>query len=203
MKIAIIGTGNVGGTLGKLWSKRSHDVFYGMRDTSKPPPEPGAKRGTLPQAADFGEVLVLATPWPATPDAIAHLGNVSGKIVIDCTNPMKPDLSGLSVGLTDSAGETVARLAKNARVVKCFNTLGAEQLATPRFGDQPASMFLCGDDTEAKAVVTKLGAELGLDMIDAGGIQQSRLLEPMAMLWVTLALHEGLGTNIAFKLLQR
>src|SRR5690242_2110615 len=110
MKIGIIGTGNVGGALGTLWSKRGHDVMFGMRDPQKSAPFDGAKRGTLAQAGDFGDVIVLATPWQGTADAIAHLGNVSGKIVVDCTNPLTADLSGLTVGNTDSAGETVARL---------------------------------------------------------------------------------------------
>jgi predicted dinucleotide-binding enzyme len=203
MKIAIIGTGNVGGALGKLWSQRGHDVFYGMRDTSKQAPDGSAKRGTLAEAADFGEVIVLATPWQGTADAIAHLGNVSGKIVIDCTNPLKADLSGLTVGLNDSAGETVARLAKGARVVKCFNTLGAQDFATPKFGDQVASMFLCGNDVEAKQTVTKLGADLGFDMVDVGPLTQSRLLEPLAMLWISMVYKAGFGPDIAFKLLRR
>jgi 8-hydroxy-5-deazaflavin:NADPH oxidoreductase len=203
MKIAIIGTGNVGGALGKLWSKRGHDVFYGMRDPKKGTPDAAAKHGTLAQASDFGDVIVLATPWEGTPDAIKRLGNVGGKVLIDCTNPLKPDLSGLSIGLDDSAGETVARLAKGARVVKCFNTLGAQNFATPAFRDQLASMFLCGNDTEAKSIVTKLGSDLGFDMVDVGPLAQSRLLEPMAMLWISMVYKAGLGPNIAFKLLRR
>lgn len=203
MKIAVIGAGNVGSALGKLFGKHGHEVFYGMRDPKKGAPEPGAKHGTLAQAADFGEVIVLATPWDATKAALASLGDISGKIVIDCTNPLAADLSGLTVGGHDSAGETVARLAKGARVVKCFNTLGAQGYATPAFRDQLASMFYCGNDVEAKDVTKKLGEDLGFDMIDAGPLSQARLLEPLAMLWISLAYKGGFGPNIAFKLLRR
>jgi hypothetical protein len=203
MKIAVIGTGNVGSALGKLFAKHGHEVFYGMRDPKKSAPDAGAKHGSLAQASDFGEVIVLATPWDATKSAIGALGDVSGKIVIDCTNPLAPDLSGLTVGRDDSAGETVARLAKGARVVKCFNTLGAQGYATPAFRDQIASMFYCGNDVEAKAVVKKLGEDLGFEMIDAGPLSQSRLLEPLALLWISLVYKGGFGPNIAFKLLRR
>lgn len=203
MKIAIIGTGNVGSALGKLWAGHGHDVFFGMRDPSKGPPERGAKHGTLAQAADFADVIVLATPWDATGQAIAALGNVAGKIVVDATNPLKPDLSGLSVGGNDSAGESVARWARGARVVKCFNTVGAQGYATPAFRDQIASMFLCGNDVDAKDVVKKLGEDLGFEMIDAGPLSQARLLEPLAMLWISMAYKAGFGPNIAFKLLRR
>lgn len=203
MKIAIIGTGNVGGALGRLWSKRGHEVFYGMRDPAKPAPNGGAKHGTLVQAADFGDVIVLATPWSGTPGAIENMGDVSGKVLIDCTNPLEPDLTGLSIGHTDSAGEVVARLAKGARVVKCFNTLGAQVFATPSFRDQVASLFLCGNDVEAKQMTKKLGEDLGFDMVDVGPLSQARLLEPLAMLWISMAYKAGLGPNIAFKLLRR
>lgn len=203
MKIAIIGTGNVGASLGGLWARHGHEVFYGMRDPSKGPPQPGAKHGSLSDAARFGDVIVLATPWEGTADAIAKLGEIGGKIVIDATNPLAKDLSGLTVGGHDSAGETVARLARGARVVKCFNTLGAGGFATPAFRDQLATMFLCGNDAEAKDVVGKLAGDLGFDVIDAGPLTQSRLLEPMAMLWISLAYKTGLGPNIAFKLLRR
>lgn len=203
MKIAIIGTGNVGSALGKLWAKHGHEVFYGMRDPKKGAPEKDAKCGTLAQAADFGEVIVLATPWDATKDAVASLGDVSGKIVVDATNPLKADLSGLTVGGNDSAAEMVARWAKGARVVKCFNTVGAQGYATPAFRDSVASMFYCGNDVEAKDVVRKLGEDLGFDMLDAGGLSAARMLEPLAMLWITMAYKGGFGPGIAFKLLRR
>ncbi len=125
-----------------------------------------ARAGQVPEAATFGEVVVLATPWPATEQAIHAAGNLAGKTVVDCTNPLAPDLSGLVVGTNTSAGEEVARWAAGAKVVKAFNTIGAANFADPHFGTEAASMFIAGDDTAAKAVVTRLAAELGFDVVD-------------------------------------
>lgn len=211
MKIAMIGAGNVGGTLGKLWTAKGHDVMFGVRD----PKDPGiqdllksagskARAGGVKDAAACGEVVVLATPWPATQDAIRSAGDLAGKIVVDCTNPLAPDLSGLVVGTTNSAGEEVARWARGAKVVKAFNTIGAPNFGNPKFDSEAATMFICGDDAGAKAVVGKLAAELGFDVVDAGPLLAARLLEPLAMLWIHLAFKQGLGpTGHAFKLLRR
>jgi predicted dinucleotide-binding enzyme len=205
MKIAIIGTGNVGSALGSLWSKHGHEVFYGMRDPTKTPPagQSFTRHGSVADASAFGDVVVLATPWDATKSAIDSAGDLKGKVVIDCTNPLARELNGLTVGLDDSAGETVARWANGARVVKCFNTLGAQGFATPYFRDLAASMFFCGNDPEAKETVKKLGEDLGFDMVDAGPLSMARTLEPLALLWITLVYKQGFGPQSAFKLLRR
>src|SRR5438034_9367718 len=105
MKIGVIGAGNVGGTLGKALAAKGHQVFYGVRHPQDDKTRAvvkstgaGAKAGTVAEAAAFGEAVLLATPWPATRDAVASAGDLTGKIVVDCTNPLKPDLSGLEVG---------------------------------------------------------------------------------------------------------
>ena len=147
-------------------------------------------------------MVVLTTPWNATQAAIQNAGNLSGKILVDCTNPLKPDLSGLTIGLDASAAEQIASWARGARVVKCFNTTGAENMTSPRFGADLAVMFIAGDDDAAKAIVVKLGDELGFEMVDAGALSIARLLEPVAMLWIHLAYRRGLGRDFAFKLLR-
>jgi len=147
--------------------------------------------------------VVLATPWAAAREAVKAAGDLSGKILIDATNPLKPDLSGLALGHTTSAGEEVARWATGARVVKAFNTTGARNMADPRLGGQSASMFLCGDDAAAKKTVAGLAEALGFEPVDAGPLAQARLLEPLAMLWISMAYAFGHGPNIAFKLLRR
>ena len=147
-------------------------------------------------------MVVLTTPWNATQAAIQNAGNLSGKILVDCTNPLKPDLSGLIIGLDASAAEQIASWARGARVVKCFNTTGAENMTSPRFGADLAVMFIAGDDDAAKAIVVKLGDELGFEMVDAGALSIARLLEPVAMLWIHLAYRRGLGRDFAFKLLR-
>lgn len=211
MRIAILGAGNVGGALGRLWAAKGHEVMFGVRDPKDPKLQEllksaggKAKAGSVKEAAAFGEVVALATPWPATQEAIRSAGDLAGKIVVDCTNPLAPDLSGLVIGTMNSAGEEVARWAKGARVVKAFNTIGAANFGNPKFGSESASMFICGDDAAAKSAVGKLAAELGFDVVDAGPLTSARLLEPLAMLWIHLAYQQGLGpTSHAFKLLRR
>lgn len=211
MKIGVIGAGNVGGALGKLWAGKGHEVVFGVRDVRDPKVQEltnsaggGTRAASVKDAASFGEVVVIATPWPATEEAIKSAGNLTGKIVVDCTNPLASDLSGLVVGTNNSAGEEVARWAKGAQVVKAFNTIGAPNFGNPRFGAETASMFICGDDPAAKSAVGKLAAELGFDVVDAGPLTASRSLEPLAMLWIHLAFKQGLGpTGHAFKLLRR
>lgn len=150
-----------------------------------------------------GEVILLATPWDATQDALTSAGDLSGKILIDATNPLLPGLAGLSIGTTTSAGEKVAEWAKGARVVKAFNTVGFNIMADPSFpGGQPA-LFYCGDDSEAKKVVARLASELGFEALDAGPLTQCRVLEPFGMLWISLAVKHGFGREIGFKFMRR
>lgn len=163
---------------------------------------PKARAASVADAAGAGDVVLFATPWPNTQDAVRSAGNLAGRVVIDATNPLKQDLSGLALGLTNSAGEEVARWAKGARVVKCFNTIGAEHMGAPKIAGQSASMFLCGDDVGAKSTVSKLAGELGFEPVDVGPLAQARLLEPLAMLWISMAYAHGLGSGIAFKLLR-
>jgi 8-hydroxy-5-deazaflavin:NADPH oxidoreductase len=210
MRIGIIGTGNVGSALGKGWAAKGHAVVFGVRSPGEAKAQAAVKAAggatraaSVKDAAADAEVVVLATPWGATQDAIKAAGSLSGKIVIDATNPLKADLSGLAVGYTTSAGEEVARWATGAKVVKAFNTTGAGNMANPRFGGEAASMFICGDDAAAKKTVASLAEALGFEAVDAGPLSQARLLEPLAMLWISMAYAFGHGPNIAFKLLRR
>lgn len=210
MNIAIIGAGSVGGMLGKLWAARGHEITFGVRDQRSPRLEAllhtigaGAQAASIKDAVAAAETLVLAVPWEAARAAVEACGDVSGKVLVDCTNPVAAGLSGLSIGLTTSAAEEIAGWADGARVVKAFNTLGAQDLPNPRFGDLAASMLICGDDAEAKSVVSRLAEELGFDVVDTGPLWNARLLEPLALLWIRLAYVEGLGPNIAFRLLRR
>ena len=210
MNVGIIGAGNVGGALGKRWAAAGHKVKFGVRDAAKPDVQQllqdcggDATAASIADAAQFGEVVVLTTPFPAAQAAIGSAGNLTGKIVIDCTNPLTPDLSGLSVGHDTSAAEQVARWAQGARVVKCFNTTGANNMENPAYPDGKPVMFCCGNDAGANAAVMKLGADVGFEMIDAGKLEIARLLEPLAMLWIHLAYRGGLGREFAFRLMRR
>ena len=195
MRIGIIGTGNVGSAVGTRWALAGHDVMFGARDAKSPKVQAlvaaagkSARAGTVAEAAAFGPVVVLATPFEATESAIRQAGDLGGKVVIDCTNPLRPDLAALSVGHTTSGAESVARWAKGAR------------RSTRR---APATMFVCGDDAGAKATVSELVKALGFDVVDAGPLAQARLLEPLALLWIWLAYQGRLGPSIAFRLMRR
>jgi NADPH-dependent F420 reductase len=209
MKIAILGSGSVGSTLGRSWAAKGHEIVFGARDPKSPRVQDAlksagakARAASLKDAAAAAEVVVLATPYDAAQDALRAAGALAGKVVIDATNPLKQDLSGLVVGHTTSAAETIAGWAKGAKIVKCFNTIGAEHMGNPKVAGQTATMFLCGDDAGAKKTAERLAQELGFEPIDAGPLRQARLLEPLALLWITLAFQQKLGTGIAFKLLR-
>ncbi len=209
MRIGIIGSGNVGGTLGRRWAERGHEIMFGSRDPSSEKVQSligringKAKAGTLSDAAAYGEILVLATPWPATERTLSEIGDLSGKIIFDCTNPLKPDLS-LDVGHSTSGAEQVAAWADGARVVKVFNTTGYGNIADPSYDGQKATMFFAGDDHVAKSKAARLAEQIGFEAVDAGPLSHARLLEPMAVLWIFLAHNQGMGTGIAFQLLRR
>jgi predicted dinucleotide-binding enzyme len=205
MKIGIIGAGNVGGTLGRLFAAHGHHIVFGVRDSNSARVldllgacGENTRAGNIAEAVAFGDVIILAIRWPAAADVIANAGDWTGKIVIDAMNRLGPPVPGSG----PSSAEDVARLAPGARVVKAFNTTGANNYANPRFGDQTASMFICGDDAEAKAVVGQLVEQLEFELVDAGPLSNAALLEKLAELWVALA-RGGMGREIAFKLLKR
>jgi NADPH-dependent F420 reductase len=207
MKIGILGTGNVGRSLAKRWAEKGHEIVFGSRDPDKAL-EIAESMGknvcssTYDEAAKWGDVVVLATPYAAAQDIIKTVGDLTGKILVDCTNPIAPGLSGLTIGLTTSAAEEIAKMT-SAKVIKAFNTMGIGIMANVQFGSETASNFICGDDEEAKSVVRSLGEDIGFDVVDTGPLSNARLLEPLAMLWIYLAFKHGMGTEIAFKLLQR
>jgi 8-hydroxy-5-deazaflavin:NADPH oxidoreductase len=210
MKIAVIGSGHVGGTLGKGWGKKGHEVVYGVRDAGDPKlkdlvSQSGgkARAASVRDAAAGAEVVVLTVPWTAAQDALKNAGDLRGKIVLDCMNPLKPDLSGLAVGSNTSAAEQVAAWAPGARVVKIFNTTGAPNMADPVYSEGAAMMLYCGDDAAAKSTAAQLASELGFAAYDLGPLSDARLLESLAMIWIHLAVRQKMGVNFAFRLVRR
>jgi len=127
---------------------------------------------------------------------------LDGKVLVDATNPLTPTLD-LALGFTDSAGETVARLAKGARVVKAFNTTGAGNMANTAYPGGKLMMAVAGDDAEAKKTVMGLASDIGFDPMDVGPIAMSRQLEPAAVLWIKLAYAQQQGPNFGFSILRR
>ena len=197
MKIGILGTGEVGKTLANGFTKHGHDVKTGNRDSKTP----------YADAAKFGEVVLLCTKWDGTENAIklADPRNLAGKVVIDVTNPLKfvPNAPpGLALGFNDSGGEQVQRWLPHARVVKAFNIVGNSLMVDPKIPGGPPDMFIAGNDAAAKQTVTQICKEFGWPTIDIGGIEGSRLLEPLAMLWVVVGFKLNRWDQ-AWKLLHR
>ncbi len=209
MKIAIIGAGNVGGTLGKRWAAAGNDVLFGVRDPAREKyqslvTQTGGRAvlATNAHAAQAAQVIVLATPWTTTEAALAQCGSLAGKVIIDATNPLGADLN-LTVGLNDSGGEQVARWAKEAKVVKAFNSTGFNVMDDPVLDDRHAVMFVAGDDAAAKGIVLDLASAIGFEGIDAGPLKMARLLEPLAVLWIHCAYRQGLTRDYALSLIRR
>jgi 8-hydroxy-5-deazaflavin:NADPH oxidoreductase len=203
MKIAILGSGRVGGTLGAGLAAAGHDVVFGVRDPDDPKHREAPLRvATVPAAVAASEAVILATPWDAVPAVLATVGDFAGKPLLDATNPIGPGFA-LTHGHTDSGAEWVARLAPSARVVKAFNSTGFENMADPHYGDRRAAMFVCGDDAAAREVALGLARDLGFDAVAVGALSRARLLEPLAMLWISLAMAPGQGRSLAFGLLRR
>jgi predicted dinucleotide-binding enzyme len=213
MKLAIIGAGNVGGTLGVAWAERAgHEVFFGVRNPSSDKVQAVLRRlagkaqaGTPAQAAAFAKFIVLTTPWNAAEAAIRSMGNLSGKIILDATNPlaMGPEGLNLEIGHSISAGEKVQGWAKGASVFKTLNTTGFGNMADPIFHGVKSVMFVAGNDAANKPKVIGLVAALGFDVVDAGPLRNARLLEAHAMLWIDLAIKQGLGRDFAFAIVRR
>ncbi|MEM9072764.1 MAG: NAD(P)-binding domain-containing protein [Myxococcota bacterium] len=194
MKIAILGKGRIGTGLGSAWGTR-HEVVYGVRDPS------AADERSFGGASKDADVVVFAIPYGALDAVLDDAGDLSGKVVIDCTNPVAKGMT-LAVGHTTSAAEELQKRLPDARVFKSFNAQGAENLAAPTYDGRPASNFFCGDDEDAREVVRQLVAEVGFDPVDAGPLKNARLLEPLMILWVTCA--GALNTReFAFRLLRR
>jgi NADPH-dependent F420 reductase len=214
MKIAIIGAGNVGGTLGKRWARAGHEVAFGARDPAEAKlvalvreSGPTARAAAVPEAVRQAAVVVLTVPWVNVQEALAAAGDLRGRILIDATNPvpLTPEglRQGLMIGHTTSAAEEIARWAAGARVVKAFNTTGWPNMADPVYGSQGLSMLLCGDDAEAKQVAADLARQLGFEPVDVGPLRSARYLEAVAMLWIDMALLQGFGTNFGFHVVKR
>ncbi|HEX3627490.1 MAG TPA: NADPH-dependent F420 reductase [Verrucomicrobiae bacterium] len=213
MKIAIIGAGSVGGALGTAWTGKGHQIVFGVRHVNDEKVKKlisdnkgKVTAASIPEAVAQCDVVVLATPWQGTQEALKSAGSLDGKVLIDAVNPVEISPAflekGLLVGHTTSAGEQIAQWAKGAKVVKAFNTIGAMHFGNPKFGGQSANMFICGDDADAKKTVKQLSDELGFETVDAGPMNTARLLEPLAMLWMNLAFTANIGPNFGFKMIR-
>jgi predicted dinucleotide-binding enzyme len=206
MKIAIIGTGNVGTALGINWNKSNHEIIYGSRnpqDEKHVELEKFAQVLTLSQAAMQGDVIVLATPWQSTEEAIHEMGStLDAKIVIDATNPLKSDFSGLLLYGDTSGGEQIAKWAPTSKVVKALNSAFAKVMEHPEINGVKSMMLIAGDDVPALNTVAGLVDDLGFQSQKMNGISNSRLLEMVGLTLITLGYKEGLGNEIGLSILK-
>lgn len=206
MHIALIGAGSVGSALGRAFRRLGHTLVLGVR-TSKPEyihlaEELGAEIKSPDRAVQEANLIVLAVPGHKAEAAVAALGALEGKILLDTTNAVGPGVLPVADPRGRSQAERIAALVPAAYVVKGFNTMGAEHMGQGEVRGQRAAMFLCGNNGAAREVVASLAAGLGFEPVDLGGIEKARLIEPMALVWITLAMQRGYGRNFLFSLLR-
>lgn len=208
MSISIIGAGNVGLALGKAFTSRGEPVVFGVSDPAKYAHAVAglgalAMIGSVENALDASGLVILAVPYSAAVILVQTRADWKGTILVDATNPLAAGLAGLSVGTTTSGAETIAHAAKGARVVKAFNTTGAENMEDTHYAKGTPFMPICGDDAEARAKVVALATLIRFDAVDCGDLSAARYLEPFAMTWIHMAIKLGLGRRFAFARLQR
>ncbi|WP_035058103.1 NADPH-dependent F420 reductase [Andreprevotia chitinilytica] len=207
MNITLIGYGNMGSGIAQRALAAGHQVTLAGADVAKAQ-EVAAKLGTgaatVATAVASADLVVLATPFGAAEDIVRSAGGFAGKVVIDISNPVKADFSGLAIGHSTSAAEEIQTLAPQARVVKAFNTVFAQVFAEgAEIAGRKVQVFVAADDAVAKATASEFAASLGFEAVDTGPLENARLLEPLGMLNITFGYKLGRGTGIAPVWLQR
>lgn len=189
--IAVIGTGDVGGALGPAFSKQGHTIIYGSRDPDRGKVRQlveltanGASATTQAEAAAQADIVVLAVPGLLVEEITLALGDLSGKIIIDPTNPLQRKLTRFEHAVDTSNAEIIQAAAPDAYVVKAFNTLNWKTMVDPSSAGGPVSIPLAGDNGRAKKKVAELVTGMGLEPIDVGPVQDARWVEGMLMLWI-------------------
>ncbi|BCL38715.1 NADPH-dependent F420 reductase [Nostoc sp. MS1] len=215
MKIGIVGSGNMGGGLGKIWAKAGHQVIFSYsRDENKlhqlaAAAGENAKVGTPEDAVAQSDVVLLAVWVPFLEEALKSIGSLDGKIIITCVSGLQPDFTGKTIGiateLKTSVAEIIQQFAPKANVVEAFNITFAEIIAAEsrQFGSDCPSIFYCGDDAEAKTIVADLIRECGYEPVDAGELIVARSLETLATAWVQFAVASKLFPNLGLQALRR
>jgi NADPH-dependent F420 reductase len=206
MNIAIIGTGNIGSGLALSFGKTPHGVAVAGRslDAARALATTlSSENGVRVQAADVptavssAEIIILAVPFGAV-EEIAKIADFSGKTVVDVTNPLFEDFSGLTIGFETSAAEEIQKLLPDSHVVKAFNTVFAQIYADGlNFNGRGVPTFVASDNEKAKEAVTKIAKVAGFDAVDAGPLKNARYIEPLGYLNIQFGYMLGRGTQIA------
>ena len=192
MKIAIIGKGRVGSSIGSGLSRAGYDIKFGHRDPKEP----------VADAAKWGEVIILAVPHENADDARAAIKPYAdGKVVIDVMNAVGEN-SELAISCTTSTAEETQRKLPKAKVVKAFNTVFAPNQSTGKVGGEQLTAFMAGNDLKAKQTVAQLTRDIGFDPVDCGPLKSARYLEAMGILIINLAFTYGMGNKMGYKLVK-
>jgi 8-hydroxy-5-deazaflavin:NADPH oxidoreductase len=203
MKITVIGAGNMGSAFVKQLTGAGHQVAVTARNAAKAAElaaaHSGAKAVPARDAAEGADAIVLATGYPEAVAALRDAGNLDGKVIVDITNPLNADYSGLTVGHTTSAAEEIAKAVPGAEVVKAFNTVFAQVLNEgPNFDNgRKVETFVASDSERAKQTARAIAESIGFGVVDAGPLKNARYLEPLAGFNIYLGYGAGLGTGIA------
>jgi predicted dinucleotide-binding enzyme len=204
MHITVIGTGNVGGALAGNWAARGHQIHLGVRDTSKFKgrhllSDPNIMVHTIENAVTRAEVILIAAIPQQIRNVIEAMGNVNGKVIIDAMNSIRTSPEGFS-----NSFEALKSLAKGAEIVKCFNTTGFENMKDPVYHGKGIDMFMAGDSKHGKQLAKQLALDAGFGQCyDFGGDDKVALLEQFALCWINLAIMQGLGRDIAIRIVAR
>lgn len=201
MKLGIIGKGRVGRVLGPAFAKAGHDVTFGVRDPSDPKyaSDDGIPLATTRDAAQGADIVVLAVDWQHTLDALEQCGDLAGKILLDCNNPLTFGENGLELALGfDTSAAEMIDARTDATVVKTLNQVGSPVIArASEYAERPIQ-FVASDDETAKTIVSDLIESIGFRAINYGGLINARKLEPLAMVWIDQAMTHGMDPETAW-----
>lgn len=202
MKVGIIGTGNMASGLANVLASTKHEVAIGSRDPGRAAAlagkiGPGVQGGGIAAAVKLADIVILATPFGGAADVLKEAGDLTGKILIDISNPITPDFKGLAIGHTTSAAEEIQALAPKASVVKAFNTIFAPLLAVEARHGKQLQVFVASDDPTAKTQVSLLAQSIGFDAVDAGPLSNSRFIEPIGEMNIHFGFFLGKGPVVA------
>lgn len=205
MMIAVIGSGNVGGALATKWAGKGHQVILGVRDMNTFKGKhllavPGITAAPVAEAVRQSEVILISTPATQTLPVVRSLGDTTGKVIIDAMNTV---MGKGAEGFTNTT-EAILANTQTRDVVKCFNTTGFNNMVNPVYQGVAIDLFVAGDSARGRDTAIQLAKDAGFaDCYSIGGNDKFTLMEQFAWFWINLAMFQGQGREIAFKLLKR
>lgn len=205
MKIAIIGTGNVGGALATHWANQGHEIFLGVRDVNQFKGaalllNPTTHVLPIQEAVRQAEVVLISTPATAAVEVAQSLGDTTGKVILDAMNIVK----GRGPQGYSTTAQAILDHTASREVIKCFNTTGYNNMKDPVYGEHALDLFMAGDSERGKTIARQLALDAGFaNCYSIGGNEAFEMMEQFAWFWINLAMFQGQGREIGFKLLKR